>query len=245
VTAMLEVQNVTKTFGELYAVKNVSFKLEEGEILGLIGPNGAGKTTLFNCISGMYPLTSGKVLFKGADITGLTPDKICRTGISRTFQLVRPFLNMSALDNVIIGALYGRENKIGMDEAHEEAMRLLKICGLEKRMDDLAKNLTMVDRKMIELARALATDPELLLIDELIAGLNEIETEEGMKTVKRIRDELGITVFWVEHVMKAIMGSVDRIVVIHHGEKIAMGTPKEISSDQKVIDAYLGEKYLI
>jgi branched-chain amino acid transport system ATP-binding protein len=242
---MLEVQNVTKTFGELYAVKNVSFKLEEGEILGLIGPNGAGKTTLFNCISGMYPLTSGKVLFKGADITGLTPDKICRTGISRTFQLVRPFLNMSALDNVIIGALYGRENKIGMDEAHEEAMRLLKICGLEKRMDDLAKNLTMVDRKMIELARALATDPELLLIDELIAGLNEIETEEGMKTVKRIRDELGITVFWVEHVMKAIMGSVDRIVVIHHGEKIAMGTPKEISSDQKVIDAYLGEKYLI
>ena len=245
VTAMLTVENVTKTFGELIAVKNVSFELKEGEILGLIGPNGAGKTTLFNCISGMYPATSGRVLYKGEEISGLPPDKICRRGIARTFQLVRPFLGLSALENVVIGALYGRKDDFGMEEAHDEGVRLLEKCGLQEKSDLLAKNLTIADRKMIELARALATDPQIVLIDELIAGLNPTEVDDGVAIIKRVRNELVLTIFWVEHVMKAIMGNVDRIIVIHHGEKIATGTPREISNDSKVVDAYLGEKYLI
>jgi branched-chain amino acid transport system permease protein len=238
---LFEAESLNKHFGGLAAVKDVSFRIEKGEILGLIGPNGAGKTTIFNLITGFLSPDSGKVEFKGERITGLKPPhKVCLRHIGRTFQLVKPFKGMSVLENVMVGA-FSRIKKA--KEAREEAIRILDFIGLSDHRDSLASSLTVADRKRLELGRALATRPELLLLDEVVAGLNPRETEEIIRIIRAISNR-GITLFVIEHVMKAIMTLSHRIIVLHHGEKIAEGTPAEISKDKRVIDAYLGGEYL-
>jgi branched-chain amino acid transport system ATP-binding protein len=239
-SAILEGRNITKRFSGLVALKEVDFELRKGEILGLIGPNGAGKTTLFNVISGFLPPDGGLVSYKGRNLVGLKSFDICKLGIARTFQIVKPFLNMKVLDNVVVGAL-SRTKNVG--EAKEIAMDKLRFVGMDDKRDLLASSLTLADRKKLEIARALATMPEVLLLDEAIAGLNPRETEDAVKLISRIREE-GVTIFMIEHVMRAIMSISDRIMVLHHGEKIAEGSPREIAADQKVIDAYLGERYV-
>lgn len=240
---MLQGVKVARNFGGLQALKDFDFFVEKGKIIGLIGPNGAGKTTLFNVISGIYSPTSGKILFEDKDITGLKPYNICKLGIARTFQVVRLFLSESVLRNVMVGALFGREKSVGLNEARLEALRFLRIVGLHHKKDALASQLNLSDRKKVEIAMALNTDPKLVLLDEVVAGLNPTETLKAMDMIRRIRDEFHVTVFWVEHVMKAVMEVADHIFVIHHGEKIAEGKPEEVASDKKVIDAYLGETY--
>jgi len=235
---------VSKYFGGLGAVKDVDFFIKEKEIVGLIGPNGAGKTTLFNVISGIYRPTFGMIKFLDIDITKFKPNKICNLGIGRTFQIMKPFLNITTIENVMVGVFFGKGKSISMNNARDEAARFLEFVGLLEKKDVLARSLTLADRKRLEMARALATEPKLILLDEVVAGLNPTETSQAMELIKKIRDELEITVFWVEHVMKAVMGVVERVIVLHHGEKIADGTPKEIAKNKKVIDAYLGEKYL-
>jgi len=244
---LLEGIKVTKNFGGLPALSNVDFLIREKEIVGLIGPNGAGKTTLFNVISGIYRPTSGAIKFDGRDVSHLKPHEICNLGIGRTFQIVIPFVEMTVLDNVVVGLLYGRGRgrTIGMREARSEALKCLDFVGLSEKKNLSARSLTIAERKMLEMARALSTGPKIILLDEVVAGLNPTETLQAMNLVKRIRDELGITVFWVEHVMKAVMGVAERVMVLHHGEKIAEGHPKEIAENKAVIDAYLGEKYIL
>lgn len=238
---LFEAESLNKHFGGLAAVKDVSFRIEKGEILGLIGPNGAGKTTIFNLITGFLSPNSGKVEFKGERITGLKPPhKVCLKHIGRTFQLVKPFKGMTVLENVMVGA-FSRIKKA--KEAREEAIKILDFIGLSGHRDSLASSLTVADRKRLELGRALATRPELLLLDEVVAGLNPRETEEIIRIIRAISNR-GITLFVIEHVMKAIMTLSHRIIVLHHGEKIAEGTPAEISKDKRVIDAYLGGEYL-
>ena len=236
---LLEAENITKRFAGLTALKTVDFYIERGEILGLIGPNGAGKTTLFNVIAGVYPADSGIVRYDGEEITGLKPFEVCSKGIVRTFQIPKPFLNITVLDNVIIGALSNEKN---LEEARSLSSKVLEFVALAPNKDLLAASLTLADRKRLEMARALAAKPRLLLLDEVVAGLNLTETGEMLALIRKMHEE-GITLFLVEHVMKAIMSLSDRIIVLHHGEKIAEGTPKEIARDPSVIDAYLGEKY--
>jgi len=238
---ILEGQGVTKYFGGLAAVSKVDFAVDHGEIVGLIGPNGAGKTTLFNLISGTYPLSSGEVRFKGQKLNGLKPHRICRMGLSRTFQETKVFGNMPVLQNVLVGAFFGTPTHVSGADAAKEASRALEFVGLSAMAGYPIQDLTLVNQKRVEVARALATKPELLLLDELMAGLNPAEVSEAMGLVKRIRDR-GITIFMVEHVMKAIMGVCGRIMVLHHGEKIAEGTCNEISCNKTVIDIYLGEE---
>lgn len=235
---------VTRNFGGLVAVHQVEFEIEDKEIVGLIGPNGAGKTTLFNCISGIYPASSGQILFKGRDITRVSKSERCRIGLGRTFQIPRPFLDLTVLDNVTIGVLFGSGRASSRDTARKEALKYLEFVNLADREEELAKNLTIHSRKNLEIARALATEPELIMIDEIMGGLNPAETLEVMELVKRIRDELGVTVFWIEHVMKAVMTVAEHVIVLHQGEKIADDAPSAIADDQTVIDAYLGERYV-
>jgi len=237
---MLEGEAVTKYFGGLAAVWNVDFHVDQGEIVGLIGPNGAGKTTLFNLISGALVPKSGTIRFKGQNITGLKPHRICRMGMGRTFQSVKVFPNMSVLENVLLGFLFGRSNSMSSAEAAREATAVLEFVGLSAVKATPAKDLTLANQKRVEVARALATKPELLLLDELMAGLNPTEVAQAMELVTRIREQ-GITVFMIEHVMKAIMSVCDRIMVLHHGEKIAEGTPQEIATSKTVVEVYLGE----
>lgn len=237
---ILKVLEITKYFGGLAAVKNVTFDIYEREIVGLIGPNGAGKTTIFNLISGFYKPNKGKIIFNGEDITNLKPFQICKKGIGRVFQMTKPFLNMTCLENVMVGALFGKNEKKEINKAKEEAMEIIEFIGLSKKSDVIAKNLTIADRKKLEIARALATRPKLLLLDEVAAGLNPVEIEEIMGLMREIRNK-NITLLIVEHVMKFIMGISDRIIVLHHGEKIAEGKPYEITENKKVIEAYLGE----
>ena len=222
---ILEGEGVTKYFGGLAAISNVDFHVEQGEIVGLIGPNGAGKTTLFNLISAALVPNSGVIRFKGEKISGLKPHQICRAGVARTFQSVKVFGNMPVLGNVLLGSLFGRSTGMSSADATREAMESLEFVGLSAVRAIPAKDLTLANQKRLEVARALATKPELLLLDELIAGLNPTETAQAMELVTKIRDK-GITILMIEHVMKAIMGICDRIIVLHHGEKIAEGTPQ-------------------
>lgn len=237
---ILEGRQVTKYFGGLAAISGVDFHVNRGEILGLIGPNGAGKTTLFNLISAALPLNSGEIRFKGERISGLKPHQICRKGIARTFQSVKIFGNIPVLGNVLLGSLFGTSADMSSSEATRVAMESLEFVGLWAMREIPAKDLTLVNQKRLEVARALATKPELLLLDELIAGLNPVETTEAMELVTRIRDR-GVTILMIEHVMKAIMSICDRIMVLHHGEKIAEGRPEEVANNQTVIDIYLGK----
>jgi branched-chain amino acid transport system ATP-binding protein len=238
---ILEGEGVTKYFGGLAAVSNVDFTVEQGEALGLIGPNGAGKTTLFNLISAALTPRSGTIRFKGKNITGLSPHKICRMGVARTFQLVKVFADMPVLNNVILGSYFGMSPGMSSKDAVREATELLEFVGLSAVRETPARDLTLANQKRLEVAGALATKPELLLLDELMAGLNPTEITQAMELVARIRDK-GITIIMIEHVMKAIMNVCERIMVLHHGQKIAEGTPQEIATSEKVIKIYLGEK---
>jgi len=242
-TGIIEGREVCKQFGGLMAVHNVSFHVNRGEIFGLIGPNGAGKTTLFRCITGVYPPTKGKILFKGQEITKLTPHQICALGITNTHQVVKPFPEMTVLDNVRVGAFFGRGWVCGeVKDAAQEARRVLEVTGLAPKAHFLARNLTLPDRKRLEVARALATRPEVLLLDEVAAGLNPTETDMMIRLIRQLRDG-GITILMVEHVMRAVLGVSDRILVLNFGEKITEGTPQAVSANPEVIEAYLGKSY--
>ena len=237
---ILEGEGVTQRFGGLAAVSSVDFTVDEGEVVGLIGPNGAGKTTLFNLISGALAPKEGTIRFNGQAVTGSKPNKICRMGLARTFQSVKVFPNMPVLANVMLGSLFGTPNRVSSADAAGETARLLEFVGLTGVGASPAKDLTLANQKRVEVARALATEPELLLLDELMAGLNHTEVAEAMELVARSRNR-GVTIFMIEHVMKAIMSVCDRIIVLHHGEKIAEGTPQEIAASKRVIEVYLGE----
>ena len=238
---ILEGNEVTKYFGGLAAVSDVDFFVDQGEVLGLIGPNGAGKTTLFNLISAALTPTSGAITFKRENITGVKPYKVCRMGVARTFQTVKTFANMPVFQNVLLGSFFGTSNTISSTDAMVEAAELLEFVGLSSLKETPAKDLTLANQKRLEVARALATKPELLLLDEIMAGLNPAEVAQAMELISRIRDK-GVTIIMIEHVMKAIMSVCERIMVLHHGQKIAEGTPQEIATDEKVIRVYLGEK---
>jgi branched-chain amino acid transport system ATP-binding protein len=237
--ALLELKKLVKAFGGLLAVNDVTFQVEKGEILGLIGPNGSGKTTIFNCINNFFPITAGDVLFKGQTIKGLKTHQVCHLGIGRTFQVVKPLARMTVLDNVTASA-FCRVNTI--KEAKDEALRVLGFCNLLNEKDKPAKSLPIGGRKRLEIARALATKPELLLLDETAAGLNPSELDEAIDLIRKIREN-GITILIVEHIMKVIMTISDRIHAINFGQTIAQGTPKEVANNRAVIEAYLGEEY--
>ncbi|HEX9009318.1 MAG TPA: ABC transporter ATP-binding protein [Holophagaceae bacterium] len=237
--AMLEIRHVSKFFGGLAANADVSFNVEAGSIMGLIGPNGAGKTTLFNCITGYYPPSRGEVVFDGRRMNGLQPDKVCKLGMVRTWQKVRPLAKLSVVDNVMVGAL---ARTASLRKAREMAMEQLQVVRMEHRAAFLAGGLPIGERKKLEVARALATGPKLLLLDEVMGGLNPAESEEIIQLILDIKAR-GLTQMVIEHDMKAIMRISDRIVVLTSGEKLTEGTPQEVVSNQDVIDAYLGESH--
>lgn len=235
--ALLEVTGITKRFGGLVAVNDLNLSLDKGQILGLIGPNGAGKTTAFNMISGFYKPDEGDITFEGKNITGLRPDQVCKLGLTRTFQVVKPFPQLSVRDNVMVGA-YNRTNDKKV--ARQKAEEIIEFLGMQEMEGMTASSLSVAYRKRLEVAKALATDPKIILLDEAMAGLRPIETDHMIDLVRQVSKQ-GIALLLVEHVMRVIMSLAERIVVIHHGEKIAEGKPQEIVHDKEVIDAYLGE----
>jgi len=236
-SALLSVNGVSKRFRGLVAVDRVSFDVAEGGIFAVIGPNGAGKTTLFNVIAGKFPTDAGTIAFAGERIDGLSPDRICRRGIGRTFQIVRPFPALSVADNVIVGALLHRRH---VDAARERAHEVLRRLDLYDKRDQRASSLTLPDRKRLEVARALATDPKLLLLDEVMAGLRPTEMDRMVAILRELNRESGLTILLIEHVMRAVMALASRILVLHHGAAIAEGMPEQVMRNAAVIDSYLG-----
>ena len=238
---MLSLEHVTKRFGGLTAVRDVTLEVRAGDLLGVIGPNGAGKTTLFNLIGGYYRPDEGRIAFEGRDVTGQPAHAIAMLGLTRTFQIVKPFGSLSVLDNVMIGALTRRAST---RQARADAERVIDLCGLGPHAAARARALPLALRKRLEVARALATQPKLLLLDEVMAGLNATELAGMVDLVRRLHAE-GLTLIVIEHIMAAMMRLAQRIVMLHHGERIAEGTPREIASDRRVIDAYLGEEFVL
>jgi branched-chain amino acid transport system ATP-binding protein len=240
--ALLNVSNLSKEFGGLVAVDDVSFEITEGELVGLIGPNGAGKTTLFNTITGVLPPEAGSsVQFGGEDIVDLEPEEITHQGLVRTFQIVRVFEEMSVFENVIAGATFGTGERPGRKVAEQRAIDVLSFLGLDDKKNKEADSLPLAQKKQLELARALATQPDMVMLDEIASGLTPTEVEELSDTIRRIRDERGIAILWIEHIVDAIMNITDRILVLNNGQLIADGTPDKIKNDEKVINAYLGD----
>jgi branched-chain amino acid transport system ATP-binding protein len=237
--SLLEVSKLTKHFGGLTAVNNLSFSIDEGEIVGLIGPNGAGKTTIFNLVSGFIVPSSGDVTFEGKRLNGLKPHQVCQIGLTRTFQVVQPFPDMTALENVMMGAFVRHANSA---QARSKALQVLERVGMGHKAEALGRNLTLMELKRLEIGKALATEPRLLLLDEVAAGLNTVEVEEILALVRQLNQQEGVTLLVVEHVMKVIMSLSHRIVVLNFGEKIAQGTPREVAHNPAVLEAYLGEE---
>jgi branched-chain amino acid transport system ATP-binding protein len=241
---MLEIKDITKRFGGLCAVNAVSFSVKEGGVVGLIGPNGAGKTTLLNLICGIYKPDHGSIRFDGTDITGMPSNRICHLGISRTYQIPQPFYAMTTLTGVAVSVIHGKKRPhMSLSDAALEASYYLEFVGLFAKRDTLAKDLTIYELRMLELARALATTPKLLLLDEVMAGLNPAESSKALEMIWSAQEQFGITILWIEHIMKIIMNAAQQIVVLHYGQKIAEGSPQEIARHEKVVEAYLGGGY--
>jgi branched-chain amino acid transport system ATP-binding protein len=241
-TILLSLQGVSKRFGGLQALLNVTFDLPQGQILGLIGPNGAGKTTLFNVINGVYRPETGRIVFRDQDVTGFKPYQLAKMGMARTHQIVRPLNELSVRENVMVGACFGHESQ-NLSNAAKIANEVLEFVGLATRADQQAGSLNVAQKKRLEMARALASHPYLLLLDEVLAGLNHSEIDNMIQTVLKIREQ-GITIIMIEHVMKAMMNVSDRIVVLDYGQQIAEGNPEAITKDPKVVEAYLGDPRL-